>query len=227
MLLNVTRMKPLVSSNALIQTVHNDGTSTYKDIPHGLHYTGHVVSDPDSLVALRENKGLVSWPTQIKLPLWVCFNTFVVQCIIHGEVPHYRKLKGHEIKVALIFLTLISVPLMKWGVNFCDLNFHYFGHKFSIHFVRGVFCQGGDSPVTVKLLWSGQTSLDPLRTFRERTTNKVSIWDYTSFNFVPVVSTCTGFVSCHVNVLHIELFPSLDCLSFALNFLYSKVVFYF
>ena len=153
MLLNVTRMKPLVSSNALIQTVHNDGTSTYKDIPHGLHYTGHVVSDPDSLVALRENKGLVSWPTQIKLPLWVCFNTFVVQCIIHGEVPHYRKLKGHEIKVALIFLTLISVPLMKWGVNFCDLNFHYFGHKFSIHFVRGVFCQGGDSPVTVKLLW--------------------------------------------------------------------------
>lgn len=60
MLLNVTQMKPPVSSNALIQTVHNDGTSTYKDIPHGLHYTGHVVSDPDSLVALRENKGLVS-----------------------------------------------------------------------------------------------------------------------------------------------------------------------
>ena len=135
MLLNVTQMKPLVSSNALIQTVHNDGTSTYKDIPHGLHYTGHVVSDPDSLVALRENKGLVSWP------------------IIHGEVPHYRKLTGHEIKVALICLTLISVPLMKWRVNFCDLNFHYFGHKFSIYFVRGVFCQGGDSPVTVKLLW--------------------------------------------------------------------------
>ena len=133
MLLNVTQMKPLVSSNALIQTVHNDGTSTYKDIPHGLHYTGHVVSDPDSLVALRENKGLVSWP------------------IIHGEVPHYRKLTGHEIKVALICLTLISVPLMKWRVNFCDLNFHYFGHKFSIYFVRGVFCQGGDSPVTVKL----------------------------------------------------------------------------
>ena len=60
MLLNVTQMKPPVSSNALIQMVHNDGTSTYKDIPHGLHYTGHVVSDPDSLVALRENKGLVS-----------------------------------------------------------------------------------------------------------------------------------------------------------------------
>jgi len=60
MLLNVTQMKPLVSSNALIQMVHNDGTSTYKDIPHGLHYTGHVVSDPDSLVALSENKGLVS-----------------------------------------------------------------------------------------------------------------------------------------------------------------------
>ena len=68
-ILNVTQMKPLVSSNALIQMVHNDGTSTYKDIPHGLHYTGHVVSDPDSLVALSENKGLVSLPTDIRWPL--------------------------------------------------------------------------------------------------------------------------------------------------------------
>ena len=60
MLLNVTQTKPLISSSALIQTVHNDGTSTYNDIPHGLHYTGHLVSEPESLVAVSENKGLVS-----------------------------------------------------------------------------------------------------------------------------------------------------------------------
>ena len=219
-------MKPLVSSNALIQMVHNDGTSTYKDIPRGLHYTGHVVSDPDSLVALSENKGLVSWPTDIRWPLWVCFNTFVVQCII-------PKLTRHEIKVAFIFLTLISVPLIKWRVYFRDLNFHYFGHKFSIHFVREVFYQGKDSSVTVKLLWRtlkvarlrltpfGRLGKEPRTKFPFGITHRLTL--FLLSQHVQVLFLCER----HVNVLHFELFRSLDCLSFALNFLYSKVVFYF
>ena len=60
MRLNVTQSKPLISSGALVQTLNSDGSTTYRDIPHGAYYTGHVVSDPGSLVAVRGNKRLVS-----------------------------------------------------------------------------------------------------------------------------------------------------------------------
>ena len=82
---------------------------------------------------------------------------------------------------------LISITLIKWGINFLDFNFHYFGYTDILDtFERGVFHQRGDLPTTVKLqrtLQCDQISL--LELFREM--NKVSISDY-MFNFVSVVS---------------------------------------
>ena len=57
--MNLTRVRPYIRSAALVQTVHTNGSSTYKEIPRGVYYTGHVTSDPGSLVAVNENNGLV------------------------------------------------------------------------------------------------------------------------------------------------------------------------
>ena len=84
---------------------------------------------------------------------------------------------------------LISIPLIKWSIDFLDFNFYYFGYTDILdnsYFERGVFYQRGDLPTTVKLqrtLQCDQISL--LELFREL--NKVSISDY-MFNFVSVVS---------------------------------------
>ena len=51
------------------------------------------------------------------------------------------------------------------------------------------------------------SSLDPLPTFRESTTDKVSISDY-KFNFVPVVTTSLIFCESYVNFRHFEMLPS-------------------
>lgn len=58
--MNLTKVRPYITSAALVQTVHTNGSSTYKEIPRGVYYTGHVTSDPGSLVAINENNGLVS-----------------------------------------------------------------------------------------------------------------------------------------------------------------------
>ena len=58
--LNLTEARPLISSAAIVQTVDNNGGSTYKEIPRGAYYTGHVISDPGSLVAVSGKEGLVS-----------------------------------------------------------------------------------------------------------------------------------------------------------------------
>ena len=118
---------------------------------------------------------------------------------------------GHEIKVAIIFLTLISVSLIKWRVNFCDLNFHYFGHKFSIYFVRGVFCQGGDSPVTVKLwrtLKVARLRSTPFERLGKEPRTKFPFGITHRLTLFLLSQHVQGFVSCHVNVLHFELSPS-------------------
>jgi len=65
--LNVTEARPLMSSRAVVQTVDNNGSSTYKKISRGIHYTGHVISDPESLVAISGNRGLVSEKPFIQL----------------------------------------------------------------------------------------------------------------------------------------------------------------
>ena len=57
--MNLTKVRPFISSAALVQTVHINGSSTYKEIPRGVYYAGHVTSDPGSLVAINEKKGLV------------------------------------------------------------------------------------------------------------------------------------------------------------------------
>ena len=58
--LNLTKVNPYVTSGALVQTVHKNGSSTYKEIPRSVYYTGHVMSDPESLVAITGKNGLVS-----------------------------------------------------------------------------------------------------------------------------------------------------------------------
>ena len=76
----------------------------------------------------------------------------------------------------------ISVQLINWGGDHSNLNFHSFGPKFLIHFCyswhlrkKNIFFQGlDDLPEIVKRFFTW-----PLCTFRERTTNKVPISDYT------------------------------------------------
>ena len=57
--MNLTKVRPYITSTALVQTFHVNRSSTYKEIPRVVHYTGQVTSDPGSLVALNENNGLV------------------------------------------------------------------------------------------------------------------------------------------------------------------------
>lgn len=58
--LKVTGVRPQISSQAVVQVVDDNGRSTYGKMPSGVYYTGHVVSDPISLVAVSESRGLVS-----------------------------------------------------------------------------------------------------------------------------------------------------------------------
>ena len=58
--LNVTKVMPKITAGAVVETVDHSGKSTYKEVPRGVHYTGHVTSEPESLVAISGNKGLVS-----------------------------------------------------------------------------------------------------------------------------------------------------------------------
>ena len=70
---------------------------------------------------------------------------------------------------------LISIPLIKWSINFLDFNFHYFGYTDIFDtFERGVFYQRGDLQTTVKLQRTRQCDqISSLELFREM--NKVSI----------------------------------------------------
>ena len=85
---------------------------------------------------------------------------------------------------------LISIPLIKWSINFLNFNFHYFGYTdilYNSYFERGVFYQRGDLPTTVKLQRTLQSDqISSLDLFREM--NKVSIFSDYMFNFVSVVS---------------------------------------
>lgn len=57
--MNLTKVRPYITSTALVQTVHVNRSSTYKEISRAVHYTGQVTSDPGSLVAISERNGLV------------------------------------------------------------------------------------------------------------------------------------------------------------------------
>ena len=64
-----------------------------------------------------------------------------------------------SVKLCYFLETLISAPLIKWSAKFRDLLlstfFHYFGYTSDIKTPdtkeRGLFYQGGNPPVTVKL----------------------------------------------------------------------------
>lgn len=56
--LNVTLNKHLLGPNFYIETRHKDGSKTVTDAPHRNFYHGHVVSNPRSLVAISDNRGV-------------------------------------------------------------------------------------------------------------------------------------------------------------------------
>ena len=70
--LKVTEAKPKISSEAMIERIETDGRRTYKEIPEGLYYTGQVVSDPGSKVALSGHTGLVSGKSLLKITCSTC-----------------------------------------------------------------------------------------------------------------------------------------------------------
>ena len=57
--LNVTLNKNLLGPNFYVETRHKDGTKTITDAPHRNFYHDHVVSNPGSLVAISDHRGVV------------------------------------------------------------------------------------------------------------------------------------------------------------------------
>ena len=93
-----------------------------------------------------------------------------------------------KIQVELIFVTLISAPLIKWCINFCDLSFRYFGPKFLIQNLTFLTPTEGEYFIRVEIRqyhWNCKEpsqwpdfypySCSPFGGFRERSKNKVSI----------------------------------------------------
>lgn len=56
--LRMKRNKRLMAPNLVIETHHGGGLVTARPVPENKFYLGKVFSDPDSLVALKSNKGL-------------------------------------------------------------------------------------------------------------------------------------------------------------------------
>ena len=59
-LLNLTRNENLLGPNFHIEIRHPDGSVIITAAPHGNFFHGHVVSEPESIVAVGDNEGLVS-----------------------------------------------------------------------------------------------------------------------------------------------------------------------
>ena len=57
--LNVTLNKNLLDANFYVETRHKDGTKTITGSPHRNFYHDHVVSNPGSLVAISNHRGVV------------------------------------------------------------------------------------------------------------------------------------------------------------------------
>ncbi len=59
-LLNVTKNENLLGPNFHIETRNSDRSVSVSGTPHRNFYHGHVISEPDSFVAVSDNQGLVS-----------------------------------------------------------------------------------------------------------------------------------------------------------------------
>ena len=57
--LNLTKNEELMSPWLTVER-HENGTVTREDAPHNTFFTGHVNSEPGSLVAVSNENGLVS-----------------------------------------------------------------------------------------------------------------------------------------------------------------------
>ena len=58
--LNLTKSKNLFERGLVVETIHKNGSKGYSEPPHTAFYDGHVISDPNSVVAISNHDGLVS-----------------------------------------------------------------------------------------------------------------------------------------------------------------------
>ena len=56
----VNENKKLMSPDLVAETIYADGTISYSPPPPNNYYLGNVMSDPDSMVAVSDNGGLVN-----------------------------------------------------------------------------------------------------------------------------------------------------------------------
>lgn len=59
--LNVTKAQPILAPGTMVETIHENGSTTIKGAPKNTFYTGHVVSKPGSTAAISNNNGLVCY----------------------------------------------------------------------------------------------------------------------------------------------------------------------
>lgn len=57
--LNVTKAQPILAPGTIVETTHENGSTTYQTAPKNTFYSGHVVSMPGSIAAISNNNGLV------------------------------------------------------------------------------------------------------------------------------------------------------------------------
>ena len=58
--LNLSKNDDVIVPGLLVETLHNNESKKYSDPPTTTFYSGHVTSDPHSVVALSKRNGLVS-----------------------------------------------------------------------------------------------------------------------------------------------------------------------
>ena len=58
--LNVTKAEHLLAPGSVVETTHKNGSKSYTALPKNTFYSGHVVSHPNSVVAVSNQGGLVS-----------------------------------------------------------------------------------------------------------------------------------------------------------------------
>lgn len=58
--LNLTKNNDLLAPGAFTEIIHKNGSRTVSTPPRNTFYDGHVMSDPDSSVAISNAGGLVS-----------------------------------------------------------------------------------------------------------------------------------------------------------------------
>ena len=57
--LNLTTPSTIFRPGLVVETFHKNKSKTYSELPHTAFFNGHVISDPNSVVAISNHNGLV------------------------------------------------------------------------------------------------------------------------------------------------------------------------